>query len=51
MPMFEHMFGKIYESIREGESIAQPMKEYSSAKFHAVAPSSGSSSSPGRSAC
>jgi type IV pilus assembly protein PilC len=32
--MFEHLFGKISESIREGESIAKPMKEYSKMSFH-----------------
>ncbi|REK08457.1 MAG: type II secretion system F family protein [Planctomycetota bacterium] len=32
--MFEHLFGKITESIREGESIAKPMKEYSKMSFH-----------------
>jgi type IV pilus assembly protein PilC len=32
--VFEYMFGKISESIREGESIAKPMKEYSKMKFH-----------------
>ncbi len=35
--MFEYMYGKIYESIREGESIAKPMKEYSRPKFNLVA--------------
>ncbi len=34
--MFENMFAKISESIREGESIAKPMKEYSRPKFHPV---------------
>ena len=28
--VFENMFHKIYESIREGESISKPMKEFSS---------------------
>jgi len=32
--MFENLFAKISESIREGESIAKPMKEYSKMKFH-----------------
>ncbi len=32
--VFEYMFGKISESIREGESIAKPMKEYSRMSFH-----------------
>jgi len=31
--MFESMFGKISESIREGESIAKPMKEFSKMTF------------------
>ena len=31
---FEHLFGKVSESIREGESIAKPMKEYSKMSFH-----------------
>src|SRR5262245_1002279 len=31
--MFESMFGKISESIREGESIAKPMKEFSKMSF------------------
>src|SRR5262249_17637079 len=35
--VFERMYSKIYESIREGESIARPMREYSKAKFDAVA--------------
>jgi type IV pilus assembly protein PilC len=35
--MFEQMYGKIYDSIREGESIAKPMREYSRPKFHLVA--------------
>jgi type IV pilus assembly protein PilC len=35
--MFEHMFGKISESIREGESIAKPMKEFSKMSFHPMA--------------
>jgi type IV pilus assembly protein PilC len=35
--IFENMFQKIYESIREGESIARPMKENSKPGFHAVA--------------
>jgi type IV pilus assembly protein PilC len=32
--VFEHLFGKISESIREGESIAKPMKENSKMRFH-----------------
>jgi type IV pilus assembly protein PilC len=35
--VFETMYSKIYDSIREGESIATPMKEYSRPKFNAVA--------------
>jgi type IV pilus assembly protein PilC len=35
--MFENMYQKIYESIREGESISRPMREYSRPKFHPVA--------------
>jgi type IV pilus assembly protein PilC len=35
--MFEQMFQRIYDSIREGESIAKPMREYSKTKFHFVA--------------
>jgi type IV pilus assembly protein PilC len=32
--MFEQLFVKIGEQIREGESISKPMKEYSKCKFH-----------------
>ena len=35
--VFEFLFGKISESIREGESIAKPMKEYSKMTFHPIA--------------
>jgi len=35
--MFELMFQKVYEAIREGESIAKPMKENSKPPFHFVA--------------
>jgi type IV pilus assembly protein PilC len=35
--VFENLFQKVYESIREGESIAGPMKEYSVLRFHPVA--------------
>lgn len=35
--VFEQMYGKIYDSIREGESIAKPMREYSKTKFNFVA--------------
>lgn len=34
--VFEHMYGKINEAIREGESIARPMKENSKPGFHPV---------------
>jgi type IV pilus assembly protein PilC len=34
--VFENLFQKVYESIREGESIAQPMKEHSKPGFHVV---------------
>jgi type IV pilus assembly protein PilC len=34
--VFEHMFTRIYESIREGESIARPMKEYSRPRFNII---------------
>ena len=35
--MFEQMFGKVTEAIREGETIARPLKEFSRTKFHPVA--------------
>jgi type IV pilus assembly protein PilC len=35
--VFESLYQKVYESIREGESIAKPMKEYSAVQFHPVA--------------
>ncbi|MEX2118543.1 MAG: type II secretion system F family protein [Pirellulales bacterium] len=35
--VFERMYSKVYESIREGESIAKPMKEYSRPRFSPVA--------------
>ncbi len=35
--MLERMYGKVSESIREGESIAKPMKEHSTPGFHPVA--------------
>jgi type IV pilus assembly protein PilC len=35
--VFERMYGKVSESIREGESIAKPMKEYSRPGFHPMA--------------
>jgi type IV pilus assembly protein PilC len=35
--MFERMFGKVSESIREGETISKPMKENSAPGFHPAA--------------
>ena len=35
--VFERLLGKVIESIREGESIAKPLKEFSSIGFHPVA--------------
>ena len=35
--IFEGMFQKVYESIREGESIAKPMKDNSRPTFHPMA--------------
>lgn len=35
--VFENLYQKVYESIREGESLAQPMKDYSKVGFHPVA--------------
>ncbi|MCR4415592.1 MAG: type II secretion system F family protein, partial [Thermoguttaceae bacterium] len=35
--VFENLYGKVLEAIREGESIAQPLKEYSRPGFHPVA--------------
>ena len=34
--VFENMFQKVYESIREGESISKPMKEHSKPGFNVV---------------
>src|SRR6185369_17937516 len=34
--MFERMYGKVSESIREGESISKPLKEYSVPMFNAI---------------
>ncbi len=34
--MFEQMYGKIYEAIREGESIAGPMRAWSKPAFNAL---------------
>lgn len=35
--MFERMYGKVYDSIREGESISKPLKEFSKCSFHPIA--------------
>ena len=35
--VFEQLYQKVYESIREGESIAKPMKENSRLRFHPMA--------------
>ena len=35
--VFERMFGKVAEAIRDGESLAKPMKEHSACGFHPVA--------------
>ncbi len=35
--MFEKLYGKVSESIREGENIAKPLKEYSRPSFNAIA--------------
>ena len=35
--VFERLYQKVHESIREGESIAQPLKDYSKPGFHPVA--------------
>jgi type IV pilus assembly protein PilC len=34
--MFERLYGKVTESIREGESIAKPLKEHSTPPFNAL---------------
>jgi type IV pilus assembly protein PilC len=34
---FERLYGKVSESIREGETIAKPLKEYSKPGFHPLA--------------
>jgi type IV pilus assembly protein PilC len=34
--MFEKLYGKVAESIREGESIAKPLKEHSTPSFNAL---------------
>jgi type IV pilus assembly protein PilC len=35
--LFERIYGKVTDAIREGETIAKPMKEYSMPGFHPVA--------------
>jgi type IV pilus assembly protein PilC len=35
--VFERMYGRIYDSIREGETIARPMREWSRPRFNAIA--------------
>lgn len=35
--VFENLYQKVHESIREGESLATPMKDYSRTSFHPVA--------------
>jgi len=35
--MFEHLYGRITDSIREGESISRPMREFGRPKFHIIA--------------
>jgi type IV pilus assembly protein PilC len=35
--VFENLYHKVYEAIREGETIAQPLKEHSKVGFHPVA--------------
>jgi len=35
--VFENIYQKVYEAIREGEAIAQPLKEHSKLSFHPVA--------------
>jgi type IV pilus assembly protein PilC len=35
--MFEKLYGRVSDSIREGESIAKPLKEHSRASFNAIA--------------
>jgi type IV pilus assembly protein PilC len=35
--VFENLYHKVYEAIREGETIAQPLKEHSKIGFHPVA--------------
>jgi len=35
--VFENLYQKVHEAIREGEAVAQPLKEYSKPGFHPVA--------------
>jgi type IV pilus assembly protein PilC len=35
--VFERLYAKVHESIREGETIARPMKEHSRPRFHFMA--------------
>jgi len=35
--VFEELYGKVYDSIREGESIAKPLRDYSRTKFNIIA--------------
>jgi len=35
--MFQRLYGKVAESIREGDTISKPMKDYSTPGFHPVA--------------
>ena len=35
--VFENLYQKVYDAIREGESIATPMRDYSRTRFHPVA--------------
>jgi len=35
--VFERLFQRVYESIREGESIAKPLNEFARVRFHPVA--------------
>ena len=35
--VFERIYGKVSESIREGESISKPLKEFSRTRFNAIA--------------
>ena len=35
--VFENLYGKVHEAIREGETIATPLRDYSKPSFHPVA--------------